>query len=193
MSAEMQIALLGILGTLGGTVLGWVLNNLSQRGKLNIYVSSWKDKFEYNHMGYMVSSSCIEQTESYSYRLALDLYNGSGDTKIMRNVEIVYTKNKEVLYCSVPKDEATKRISHPVAFYDDVLPINIPPKSVIHIELFDGIWEDNGSLDFIWDTTSVFLRYMNEKNKNVSILINKENYKDYFIYHKIEEQEKELY
>mgnify|MGYP003484863366 CR=1 FL=1 len=36
MGVEMQIAILGVLGTLGGTVLGWVLNNLSQRGKLNI-------------------------------------------------------------------------------------------------------------------------------------------------------------
>lgn len=191
MSVEIQIALLGIVGTLGGTVLGWVLNNLSQRGKLNIYVSAWKDELEYNHNGEMVSSSSIEQTKSYSYRLKLDLYNGSGETKIMRNIEIVFAKNKEVLYCSMPKDEATKRISHPVAFYDNVLPINIPPKAVIHIELFDWVWNDNGSLDFIWETTSVFLRYVNEKNKNVSVMINKENYKDYFIHHKIDGQDNE--
>ncbi|WP_099467810.1 hypothetical protein [Konateibacter massiliensis] len=191
MSVEMQIALLGIIGTLVGTVLGWFLNNLSQRGKLNIYVSSWKDKFEYNHIGTMVPSSSIEQTESYSYRLALDLYNDSGETKIMRNVEIVFAKNKEVLYCSVPKDEATGRTSHPMAYYDDVLPINIPPKTVLHIELFKGVWKSNTSLDFIWKTTSVFLRYVNENNKKVSVMINKVNYKDYFIHHKTDEQDNE--
>lgn len=34
MSIKMQIALIGILGTLGGTILGWLLNSLSQKGKL---------------------------------------------------------------------------------------------------------------------------------------------------------------
>lgn len=31
MNTEIQIALLGIWGTLGGTILGWVLNSLSQK------------------------------------------------------------------------------------------------------------------------------------------------------------------
>ena len=54
MKNEILIAFLGILGTLVGTILGCFLNALSQKGKLNVSVTSWKDKFEYNSVGSMV-------------------------------------------------------------------------------------------------------------------------------------------
>ena len=88
MKDEILIALLGILGTLGGTILGWFLNALSQKGKLNVFVTSWKDKFEYNSVGSMVPSFSKEQTSYYAYNLSLDLYNSSAETKIMSNIRI---------------------------------------------------------------------------------------------------------
>ena len=42
MNSEIITALIGVGATIAGTVLGWMLNNLSNRGKLNIFVSSWK-------------------------------------------------------------------------------------------------------------------------------------------------------
>ena len=51
---EVLITFLGILGTLVGTILGCFLNALSQKGKLNVSVTSWKDKFEYDSVGSMV-------------------------------------------------------------------------------------------------------------------------------------------
>lgn len=187
MDLEIQIALLGILGTMGGTILGWILNNLSKHGKLNIYVSEWKDEFEHNSdIGEMVVSSSIEQTEYYSYTLSLDLYNSSSETKIMRNIEVVFMNGKEELCYNTPKDDSTKRVIHPIVFYDDILPINIPPKSIVHINLHNGFWNENGSLDFIWRTTHLFLRYVDEKNTKRKTLIKRENYKSYFVNHAIE-------
>ncbi len=164
MGSEMQIALLGILGTLSGTILGWFLNNLSQHGKLNIFISSWKDKFEYNKTGRMALSTSIDQTEDYSYSTSLDLYNSSGKTKIMRNIEIVFSNGKEELYCSTPKDYATKRIGGAFINYNDIMPINISPKSIIHIELLNWLSDSDDTLKYIWDTTHIYLRYINEKN-----------------------------
>ena len=46
--------------------------------------------FEYNKDGYTTTSSSIEQAESYVCYLSLDLYNGSGTTKIMRNLEVIF-------------------------------------------------------------------------------------------------------
>jgi len=162
----MDSEIIGILGTMGGTILGWLLNNLSQHGKLNIYVHEWKDNFAYKDgMGGTVVSSSITQTEYYSYKLSLDLYNSSGETKIMRNIEVVFMNGKKELCHNTPKDDSTERVSHPLVFYDDILPINIPPKSIVHINLHNGFWNENGSLDFIWKTTHVFLRYVDEKTK----------------------------
>lgn len=186
MSENLQTALLGIFGTLSGTVLGWVLNNLSQRGKLNIYISSWRDEFKYNNSGYMEPSFSIEKTQSYGYYLSLDLYNNSGTTKIMRNIDIVFASDKKELIRSVPRDDSTKRYSSHTTIYDTIEPINIPPKTVLKIDMHEGYWED--SLSFIWEVDRVFLKYTNEKNKSKKILIKKEIYKDYFINHKMEEQ-----
>lgn len=186
MDSEIQIALLGILGTLGGTILGWFLNNLSQYGKLNIFISSWKDKFEYNETGCMILSTSIDQTEDYSYSISLDLYNSSGETKIMRNIEIIFSNGKEELYCSIPKDDATKRIGSAFINYDDIMPINIPPKSIIHIKLLNWLSESDDTLKYIWDTTHIYLRYINEKNRKKKVLIKKEKYIDYFINHIIQ-------
>ena len=185
MNNEIQIAMRGILGTLGGTVLGWFLNTLSQRGKLNIYISSWKDSFEYNNTGSMTPSCSIEQTECYGYNLSLDIYNNSGTTKIMRNIEVVFGKGKIELSQSIPKDDSTRRHSGPASFYDEIEPINIPPKTVIKVDMHEGFWKD--ALSFIWETDRVFLRYANEKNKKKKVLIKKEIYKDCFINHRAED------
>ena len=33
--------IVGVLGSLGGTILGWWLNNVSKRGKLKFIISKW--------------------------------------------------------------------------------------------------------------------------------------------------------
>ena len=86
MDTEINAAILGIIGTLLGTIVGWLLNNISNSGRLNLYVANWKDEFKYNSMGSMVPSHSFEQTEYYSYTLDLELYNSSSRTKIMRNI-----------------------------------------------------------------------------------------------------------
>lgn len=186
MKNEILIALLGILGTLGGTVLGWFLNALSQKGKLNIFVTSWKDKFQdKDKLGSMVASSSIEQTKYYEYNVSLDLYNSSGETKIMRDISICFYDKEKELCKTVPKNLATRRTSGAVTFYDELLTVNIPAKAIIHIELLNGFWDsDEKSLDFIWNTNRVVLLYTDEKNKEKEVLVKEEEYKNYFQNHR---------
>ena len=190
MNSDITTALIGVGATIAGTVLGWVLNNLSNRGKLNIYVSSWEDKFQYNDdIGEMVSCSKREEVQSYTYKVSFDLYNSSGNTKIMRNIQIAFSDGKRDIEKQTPQDDATKRFSSPMVFYDDVKPINIPPKAVIKLDLHNGSWNKEGELDYIWKTKKVYLIYNDEKNKTKRIFIKLEDYENYFINHKLEEKE----
>lgn len=70
-------------------------------------------------------------------------------------------------------------------YYDDVGPVNIPPKAVIKLDLHDGSWNQNGELDFIWKTKKVYLTYLDEKNKMKRKLIQAEDYKNYFVNHRL--------
>ena len=173
-------AIIGVVGTILGTILGWILNSASNSGKLNVYVSSWKDSFEYNDMGRMSPSQSKEQTECYSYQLTLDLYNSSGEAKIMRNITIIYCDDKCELHKSTPKDDDTKRNNGPMTFYDDIIPVNIPPKTVIQLNLHDGSWNENDKLNYIWQTKKIYITYIDEKNKLKKVAIKSEDFSRYF-------------
>lgn len=188
MDSEITTTLIGVGATIAGTVLGWILNNLSNRGKLNIFTSFWKDSFEYNSsIGEMVVCSKREEVQYYSYNVSFDLYNSSGNTKIMRNVQIVFNDGKNNIEKQIPKNDATERSSHLLTLYRDVEPINIPPKTVIKLDLHNAIWGGDGKLDFIWKTKKVYLVYTDEKNKSRRRLIKSEDYENYFINHISEE------
>jgi len=173
-------AVIGVIGTILGTILGWVLNSLSTKGKLKIYVSSWIDNFQYNDAGSMVPCKSKEQTEYYHYDLTLDVYNSSSETKILRNIKIEFGDGKNILHISIPKDNASRHRSGPSTFYDNIVPLNVPPKTIIQLKLHDGAWRTNGGLDFIWNTQIVHLTYDDENGKKKRIIIKKENYNNYF-------------
>lgn len=180
MDKEVLIAAIGVGGTLLGTVLGWFLNNLSNMGRLSIYVCEWNDEFKTNNAGEIVSSQSIEETEYYSFDLSLDLYNSSGSTKIMRDIQIVYTDGWRQLWKGVPDDVSTRRFSAGTTRYNRVEPINIPPKMVIKLNLRDGLWKMTNELDFVWKTKKIYFQYTDEKNKRRKKLIRKADYANCF-------------
>lgn len=182
-NSEMLTAMIGVCGTLAGTVLGWLLNSLSNRGKLQIFVCSWKDEFIYNDMGCMVPSSSAEQTECYSFKTSLEVYNSSGESKIMRNIEIVFSDGKKDVRHDLPDDQETMRHGNGLVRFDKLEPVNIPPKTVIKLNLRDGVCKKDGSLDFLWQSKRVYLQYKDKNNRRKRILIKKENYAEYFANH----------
>lgn len=177
----MSDALFGIGGTILGTILGWLLNSITNKGKLVFSVASWEDSFQRNdNMGCMESSNSVEGTELYSYKLHLDVYNSSAETLIMRDIQIVFNNGKQDVHSSTPKDDSTRRISSHLSFYDDILPMNIPPKSVLQLHLHDGEWNKDHKMDFIWKTKAVYLVYKDMKNKERRFLIKSEDYANRF-------------
>lgn len=180
-------AIIGIIGTLLGTLLGWVLNNVSKKGKLNFYVLSWKDEFQhYDKGGICVTSLNRDEAQFYSYTVHLDVYNSCGETKIMRNIQLVFFKNKKEIYRSVPNDETTRRVSCGLVRYDEIVPLNIFPKTVTTLELYNCISKEE--FDFILETNKIFLSYIDENNKKKKVFIKKEDYENYFINHNVEEE-----
>ena len=180
--SEILTTVVSVGGALAGTILGWGLNELSRRGRLKIFPFLWKDWFEYlSGQGLMFLSTSREQAEYYLFDISLDIYNSSRDTKIMRNIEIVFSNGKHDIEKSIPKvDTARCR---------DISPVNIPPQTVEQLKLYGRIVKDeNQSLDFIWDTKKVYLTYLNSKGKRKRILLHTESYCNRFKNQKVEEQ-----
>ena len=184
-NSDLFVAIIGVLGTLAGTVLGWVLNSLSNKGRLKIFVSSWEDKFLHqDSYGGMAPSNSIDETEFYNYEFSLDVYNSSSESKIMRDIIVSFNEGKKDIEQSTPNDDSTKHGGNPLWFFCAVGPITIPPKTVINLKLHNGSSRQNGGLDYIWKTQKVFIKYRDERNKQKRVLIKAEPYSRYFALHK---------
>ena len=178
METNIIFALIGVGGTLLGTILGWFLNSLSGHGKLNVFVTSWEETFQYNNSGYMTPSSSREQTEHYWYELKLDLYNSSSGMKIMRDIKIEFLNGKNVSVVQIPYDDATKRFNQHFYTHFDVEAINISPKSVIQYKLCNGYHKEE--LDNIWKSDKVVLSFVDEKNKKKRVFMATLKYDEHF-------------
>ena len=190
MRIEIQTALIGVGATIAGTILGWILNALSNSGSLKVFVSFWEDSFKHlSSFGVMVPCVNRAEVQNFSYKVSLDLYNSSGNIKIMRNIRIVFSNGKHDIKIETPLDDATKRSCPPMVLYDKVGPINIPPKTAINIMLHGGASNQNGELDFIWKSKKVYLLYTDEKNRLRREVLKVEDYENYFTNHKLEEQQ----
>ena len=110
-------AIFGIVGTILGTILGWLLNSISNKGKLVFSVASWEDSFQRNdNMGSMVPSNSIEETQVYSYKLFLDVYNSSAETLIMRDIRIALMMVKMIFISAFPRMTVQEEIVVPCRF-----------------------------------------------------------------------------
>ena len=149
-----------------GTILGWVLSNLSQMGKLIFTESLWEDRVRHNKLGQMVNSTLREEAQLYSYELVLDVYNSSNETKIMRDVRMEFRKDGKVLLMDRPSDDTTRRTAGPLSFYDEVGPLNIPPKSVLTMKLHGGMWDKDERFHALWNATEIVLVYKDARGKD---------------------------
>ncbi len=186
MSAEW----IGLIGGLAGTVLGWFLSWLSQRGRVHIY-TEWNEEFtQDDRYGGTKLSDSKDNADHYSYQLQLDLYNGSAEPRIMRKIEVVYRKNRKELFRVTPRDDSTVRMSGSARFYDDVLPITIPAKTILTVKLHGGMHKQDNYLPKVWEANRIELSYRNRKDHEKHALIKKEDFAHYFENHPVTESEK---
>jgi len=129
MSNEVIIAIIGFVSTLAGTFLGWFLNWLSQRGKLNIFIQSWHNSFTHTDTeGFQVCSCNLDEAVSYSFELEMDIYNSSNITKIMRDIKIIFLCGKTTLIAYTPEDSASCKQINRSLKYDKVDCLNTSKK-----------------------------------------------------------------
>ena len=78
MTEGLWAAIIGVGGTLVGTALGWWLNTLSNRGKIDIFCKKWDVEFETNINGVLARTEDIEKAEYFDFNVEaeyLDKYH----------------------------------------------------------------------------------------------------------------------
>lgn len=173
MSEGILTALIGSMGTVLGTVLGWALSAFSRRGRLSLYLSAYHESFEFNNDGVISSPSSFDDTEAYFYQLSLNVYNSSCDTKIIRDLRIEFLNGKEAAISSIPKDSDTERpISGGIIFHRDFETLNVPPKSVVPLHLQGGPWRPElENFEKLNSVDNIRIAYKSEKNTDCYVQV----------------------
>lgn len=179
MTEGLWAAIIGVCGTLFGTILGWLLNNLSNRGKLVLSVVEQEAEFYKPSYGTLMKCN-ISDAFHFVYQLKIDIYNTSTKTKFMREIKFCFIDAAGKILKSIsPVDKDLKMNGKAT----EVQSINIAANSSISKTLYCEKYKsdkNNDNFSFIFDTENIFITYINEKGKNKRILIKKGNIKDYY-------------
>lgn len=179
MSSEVLIAIMGIVGTLAGTLLGWFLNQLSQRGKLHIFVMNWHNYFTHTDAeGCEVCSCSLDEAVNYSFELEMDIYNSSNITKIMRDIKVIFLCGKATLLAYTPEDSASLKYVNCSARYNKIDCLNIPANHTVRKKL-------RGLLDLTKDssikkTDRIRLSYIDSKKHTKIINVPFKSFQTHF-------------
>ena len=147
---------------------GWALNLFSNKGKLNIYISFWDDNLRKKETLNGNLAEKKRDVKYFTYTCSMDVYNSSGNTKIMRNIKVIFSdSNNNTVKIFIPKNGTKKFDIMPYdsSNYDDVTALNVPPKSVRSLTFHNLITGDDAEFDSIWAVRKICLQYSDEKKK----------------------------
>ena len=178
MTEGLWAAVIGVGGTILGTIIGWVLNNLSNRGRLVISIVKYEAEFQKALNGVMCRCD-INSAEYFNYIINIDIYNTSAKTKFMRDIKFNFVDEAGGLLKTITPYDKDLLINGRLTKHIKVQPINIVANSVISKILYFDEYKNDG-FDFILSTEKFFMTYTNEKGKTKKILIKKGNIKDYY-------------
>ncbi len=158
---------IGVGGTILGTILGWMLNSLSNIGK--IYFSDIEIKKRY--MGLkenMITGYIDDKSKATSYLLdvSLSAYNSSRDTASFKNIKLAFYHDNKLVKSIIPSDDNTLRKSGAILIADKAGIYNIHPKTLVNLKFSCAF---HVAITDIINADRINLTYQNIKGKNKKI------------------------
>lgn len=155
-------AIISVIGTLSGVLLGVLLNKIFSSGRLKIFQNDFEiSYFESDNVGgFIRKDKFTTKTEHANINFELDFYNSSSEPKIARNIFFLM-ENKQTKIRSKIYDLDTQRLSDGRNIRDELETINIPPKAVLNFKLAVYILKENLHLV---KKSRMYMHYKNSKN-----------------------------
>lgn len=168
MTEGIWAAIIGVGGTLIGTLLGWLLGKINV-GKLRIKVDFVQEE------PYYLNSEGKQKFNYYDFQMVISLFNNSSKNIVFRDVEMLFVDSKrKKLFTQSVKD--LDRIIYHRPFYDieDIGVINIPPQTGLDIKAKIFVHD----FEQLKKAKEIYLLYKNKKFNEKKVFVKKCNYED---------------
>lgn len=154
-----------------GVILGWILNTLSNSGKLYIYNKQWNGLIEKarDEYGNLLVRGNPDSYERISFNTEMDVFNNSTENRIMRNIRVGFYCDNNLLLSTTAMDLGTVHQTNSGHTINKTDFFNIPAKTTVRLSLI-GNDEIEKAKD-ISRTNKAHLFYLNEKNREKKIEI----------------------
>jgi hypothetical protein len=164
------------LSGLAGTILGWVLNNLSSRGKLSFYVLKWENIFYggSSPLGGPLPVTDFSEAQMYSYIATMDVYNRSSFNKVIRDVAVCFYRNNKFILSHEPNNKEARKVTDRGIYNEEFRYENIPPKEVRRLSLSGTIHEQD--FQALKGLSYVKITYSSENGRKKNIKIPPNNF-----------------
>lgn len=165
-------AVIGVAGTLLGTILGWGLGKIPT-GRLTLQITSTNSNVERFDRLNKSRDKQEGEIRSYKEEFVISLYNSSNEPKTIRELFVVLKdeKNTEILRCAV-KDASTTRLMGSIWETEQTGVINLTGKTGKDIKAFFLTKE----AELLLQAKSVWLEYKDEKFRTKQVIIRKNDY-----------------
>ncbi len=167
-------AIIGVSGTLLGTILGFFLHQIVRIGKIKVF----KNKVDYELFirnsagGFHQVESITDKVVKLSVTFDIDVLNTSDYSRqVMRDIKLVI-QNKKIEQNHTFINEKTREFNGILSVYDKLQNINLNPRELRNLELSVSF---NKDIELILNS-NWFLEYKNLKNKALMIRLKKTRY-----------------
>ena len=164
-------AIIGVIGTLVGVFIVFILNKISRSGKIKIFQNEIKYTFSERDGfgGSKPTRKITNKTDSLHIDLNIEIYNSSEERKIMRDIKFIVKSNKKEIKTKI-LDSSTTRFGAGQFITDSLELLNINPKEIIQKKI--GVSAKENFQEFL--DSNWYITYKNHKQKIKKIKVNKE-------------------
>lgn len=167
----MKAEIIGVIGTLLGTILGWALGKIDA-GRLHISFSNTEYDFTSTENTTPIRGEMPTQKCSYSLHTTMQLYNSSNINQVIREVKFVFADGRRDLLIIDAQDDGSRKIVAQAYHYDSLTIANIPPHTGVDIK----VHIHTSDIDQIYETKKILLQYKNQRSKTKRVLIKTVDY-----------------
>ena len=163
-----------VLGGITGSLLTFILNQWSRKGKLKIYIYDFKENCfintRHSKQEERETSYIKDSTNRIDCRFSMDVYNSSLDVKVMRELKLGFRSKGKEDYIISPYDRDRTSSDGVGVRNSEINSVNIQPKGITTLKLYQDVNMNDYNFTGI---RKIYIQYKNQNNKIKRVVVKK--------------------